>query len=96
MSITQKLRNVLSAFRGAPRTMSRAEFVEQLQRFVDGTDRGLEWDSFESVSIADPELEEIRIDCVNHAGMWPEHLEETREYFKECIAKLGSRDELKQ
>jgi pyruvate kinase len=44
---------------------TRAEVADIIEAFLSGTDGHWDWDDFCSVRIADPELDAIRVSCVN-------------------------------
>jgi hypothetical protein len=43
---------------------TKSEVAEILEQFLDGTVGAWDWDDFTSIRIADPELEAIRVRCV--------------------------------
>jgi hypothetical protein len=43
---------------------TKSEVAEIIEQFLGGTDGPWDWDDFTSIRIADPELEAIRVRCV--------------------------------
>lgn len=43
---------------------TKSEVAEIIEQFLDGTGGPWDWDDFTSIRIADPELEAIRVRCV--------------------------------
>ena len=53
---------------------TRAEVADIIEQFVDGTGGRWDWDDFTSTKIADPELDAIRVRCIElHDGNCRDH-----------------------
>ena len=83
MGVVQRIRK---AFKNGPR-VTREDFVEQLQRFVDHKEGDWDWDDFMSLKVADAELEVMRLEICKR-GVPPDVPQQAYEYMRECIAKL--------
>lgn len=51
--------------------MSREEVAQCIQDFLDGTGGAHDWDDFTSFQIRDPELESVRIQCIDVHTRFP-------------------------
>lgn len=49
----------------------RAQITSLVRRFIQGNVQPYEWDDFVSIPLKDPELEQIRIACVNLPKDYP-------------------------
>jgi hypothetical protein len=59
-------------FESMPKKRTAAEVAEYLRDFIDGTGGDWDWDDFESVPIADPELDRIRREAASAAPPDPD------------------------
>ena len=52
-------------------SQERTQIAALIRRFVQGNVEPYEWDDFVSIPLKDPELEELRIACVNLPKRFP-------------------------
>ena len=66
--------------------MNASELADIIERFINGKGSDWEWDDFISVPIKDPELEKIRIRCLNLDKEFP--AKRSGEYTSESGLKV--------
>jgi hypothetical protein len=87
MVFDKLLKRLGEKFRGAPIQRSRDEVIALLENELRGVVSAADWDEFQSLSIADPELDSVR-QLVPLEG---QHSAEGRAIIERCLAKLRGR-----